>query len=176
MKQAFAKTMTAARQRQRKHHHSGIAAIASLLLLALAPIPPAARAATTERLVVDWHTGLAIGGYDPVAFYTDGKATLGSPDFEFVYGGAVWRFCNVGNRDAFAARPDVYMPQFGGYDPLGVARGIAVAGSPGVWLIAEGRLYLFYNRERLEIFAADSARITAAAERKWPDVLNTLSQ
>jgi len=174
MKQPCAKTMTAARQRQGKHYGASIAAIACLLLLALAPVPPAA--ATTERLVVDWHTGLAIGGYDPVAFFTDGKPTLGSPDFEFCYGGAVWRFRNIGNRDAFAARPDVYMPQFGGYDPLGVARGIAVAGSPSIWLITDGRLFLFYDRDRLEIFAADSARIIAAAERKWPDVLQTLSQ
>ena len=51
------------------------------------------------------------------------------------YAGAVWRFSNVGNREAFAARPDVYMPQFGGYDPVGVARGVAVAGNPLVWLI-----------------------------------------
>ncbi len=174
MKQACAKTMTAARH-QRKRCGAAIAATACLFLLALPPIQPTARAATTETLVVDWHTGLAIGGYDPVAFYTKGKPALGSPDFEFRYGGAVWRFCNVGNRDAFAARPDIYMPQFGGYDPTGVARGIAVAGSPSVWLIAAGRLFLFYDRARLEMFAADSQRLTATAERRWPDVLRTLS-
>ena len=72
------------------------------------------------------------------------------------YGGAVWRFCNVGNRAAFAARPDVYMPQYGGYDPLGVARGVAVAGNPNVWLIAGERLFLFYDRSRREKFAAGS--------------------
>ncbi len=165
--------MTTARQQQ-KRYGAGIAALACLLL-APSAVPPASRAATTERLVVDWHTGLAIGGYDPVAFYTDGKPVLGSPDFEFLYGGAVWRFCNVGNRAAFAAQPDVYMPQFGGYDPLGVARGVAVAGNPSVWLIAGGRLFLFYDRARLEIFTADSERIIAAAERKWPDVLRALS-
>jgi len=61
--------------------------------------------------LVDRHTGLALGGYDPVAFYTDGKPLPGSPEFELQYGGAVWRFSNVGNREAFAARPDVYMPR-----------------------------------------------------------------
>ena len=145
------------------------------VLLILPAGPPASPAATTERIVVDSHTGLAIGGYDPVAFYTDGKPVLGSPDLEFHYSGAVWRFCNIGNRDAFAARPDVYMPQFGGYDPLGVAHGVAVAGNPSVWLIAGGRLFLFNDRGRLEIFAADSEHIIAAAERKWPDVLRGLS-
>jgi hypothetical protein len=138
-------------------------------------MPPAAWSATTETIVVDWHTGLAIDGYDPVAFYTDGRPTLGSPDLEFRYGGAVWRFRNVGNREAFAARPDVYMPKFGGYDPLGVAHGVAVAGNPGVWSITDGRLFLFYDHARLAVFMADAERIAATAEHKWPDVLRTLS-
>ena len=73
--------------------------------------------------MVDWHTGLAIDGYDPVAFFTDGKPVQGSADLELRYGGVVWRFTNVGNRAAFAAAPNVYMPQYGGYDPVGVARG-----------------------------------------------------
>jgi len=137
----------------------------------MAPVAPAA----TERIVVDRHTGLAIGGYDPVAFYTDGKPVLGSPDFELPYGGAVWRFRNIGNREAFAARPDVYMPQFGGYDPLGVADGVAVAGNPLVFLIMSKRLFLFYDRDRLETFTAGAERILAAADRKWPGVLRTLS-
>jgi hypothetical protein len=67
------------------------------------------------------------------------------------------------------------MPQFGGYDPLGVAHGVAVAGNPGVWLIIGGRLFLFYDHDRLKTFAADPERITGAAERKWPEVLRTLS-
>lgn len=165
--------MTAARQ-QRKRYYAGVAAALGLLL-ALAAVPRAPQAATTERIVVDWHTGLAIDGYDPVAFYTDGKPLLGSPDFELPYGGAVWRFRNPGNRAAFAARPDVYMPQFGGYDPVGIAHGVAVAGSPRAWLISGGRLYLFYDRDRLNAFIANTQRIMAAAERKWPQVERTLS-
>ena len=80
--------------------------------------------------MADWHTGLAIDGYDPVAFYTDGKPVPGSPDIELSYAGAIWRFSNTGNRYEFATRPDVYMPQFGGYDPIGVSRGVAVAREP----------------------------------------------
>jgi hypothetical protein len=163
--------MTAARQRRRRRDATVAALVC--LVLALPAAPP--RAATTERLVVDRHTGLAIDGYDPVAFYTDRKPLLGSPDIEFRSGGVVWRFCNVGNRAAFAAHPDVYMPQFGGYDPLGVAHGVAVAGNPRVWLIISKRLFLFYDQARLETFTRDSERIRATAERKWPDVLRTLS-
>jgi hypothetical protein len=164
--------MTSARQ-ERKQYRARLAALAGLVaLLGVGPGVP--RAATTQTIVIDRHTGLAIGGYDPVAFYTEGRPTLGKPDFELSYGGATWRFRNVGNREAFAAHPEIYMPQFGGYDPIGVAHGLAVAGNPNVWLIAGERLFLFYDRARLEKFAADAERLTEAAARKWPAVLRTL--
>jgi hypothetical protein len=67
------------------------------------------------------------------------------------------------------------MPQFGGYDPLGVLHGVAVAGNPNVWLINGERLFLFYDRARLEKFISNPDWLTAQAERKWPDVLRTLS-
>ena len=165
--------MTAAR-RQRKGYRAGLFVIIGLTLAAVA-FPPTHQAAATERIVVAWHTGLAIDGYDPVAFYTDGKPLPGSPDFELSFGGAVWRFANAGNRAAFAARPDIYMPQFGGYDPVGIARGVAVAGNPGIWLISGRRLFLFYDRDHHDRFAADTERVIQAADRKWPDVERTLS-
>ena len=169
----FATTMTAARQK-RKRLCAGFAA-AGVVLMVLSASPPASIAATTERLVVDWHTGLAIGGYDPVAFFTDGRPVAGSANFELRYAGAIWRFRNVGNREAFAAQPDIYMPKFGGYDPIGVTRGVAVAGNPNVWLVTGERLYLFYDRARLESFVTDADRLSAEAERKWPDVRRALS-
>jgi YHS domain-containing protein len=165
--------MTAARQ-ERKPFGAWIAAIAALALLLSVAVPRSV-AATTERIVVDWYSGLAISGFDPVAFFTDGKPRLGSADFEYRYGGAVWRFCNVGNRDAFVANPDVYMPQFGGYDPTAVIRGIAVAGNPEVWIIAGDRLFLFYDQARREKFAAAPDRFFALAQQQWPEVLHTLS-
>jgi YHS domain-containing protein len=165
--------MTAGR-RKRKRLSVFVAACGALVMALAARIPLSA-AAATERIVVDWNSGLAIGGYDPVAFFTDGKAMLGRADFEFHYGGAVWRFCNVGNRAAFAERPDIYMPQFGGYDPTGVARGVAVSGNPNMWMISGQRLFLFYDQAGLEKFAADPEQISAQAARKWPAVEHTLT-
>ena len=130
--------------------------------------------ALTQRIVVDWHSGLAIGGYDPVAFFTQGKPAIGSGKFELPYHGVVWRFCNPGNRAAFAERPDVYMPQYGGYDPVAVAGGLAVAGNPDVWSIVDERLFLFYNPMQREKFLADPARFIAISRRKWPEVMEGL--
>ena len=105
--------------------------------------PAMIRAATTEQLVVDRNSGLAINGFDPVAYFIDGVASLGKGDFEASFAGAVWRFRNEGNRGAFVADPEIYMPRYGGYDPIGVARGVAVAGDPRLWTLAGARLYLF---------------------------------
>jgi hypothetical protein len=127
-------------------------------------------AATVQRVVVDERTGLAIYGFDPVAYFTENAAAPGREELELPFAGAIWRFRNDGNRAAFAQRPDVYMPQFGGYDPVVLARGVATAGHPGVWLIVGERLYLFHTREARASFAADPQAIMTAAQAKWPAV------
>jgi hypothetical protein len=167
--------MTTARQ-ERKLFRTFLASAAVILSLSGSPLDaPIAFAATTERIVVDWHTGLAIGGYDPVAYFTDGKPLIGKEDVELRYAGAVWRFRNIGNREAFATHPDIYMPKFGGYDPIGIAHGVAIAGNPTIWRISGERLFLFFDQERSAAFDADPARAVAAAERAWPDVRASLS-
>lgn len=164
--------MTAARRKQKRY----CARLVTTLCIACAlsaPVLPAF-AGLTQRIVVDWHSGLAIGGYDPVAFFTDGKPMAGSGKLELRYDGVVWRFRNAGNRAEFAERPDVYMPQYGGYDPVGVARGVAVPGNPLVWTIAGERLYLFYDAAQRKKFLDDPARFIAMSQRKWPNVMGGL--
>jgi hypothetical protein len=148
----------------------------SVSVLAWLPATGPAGAATTERVVVDRHSGLAINGFDPVAYFTDSRALPGKDEFESPFAGAVWRFRSEGNQAAFAADPDVYMPRFGGYDPVGVARGVPVPGNPRFWLIEGDRLYLFNSSEAAEEFARDSARAIAIADRKWPSIQRKLAQ
>jgi hypothetical protein len=149
-----------------------------LLGLALAAALPATitslAAATTERIVIDQRTGLAIYGFDPVAYFTNAAAAMGSEELELPYRGAVWRFRNAGNRTAFVQRPDIYMPQFGGYDPVVLARGTATPGHPYLWLVDGNRLFLFHTREARDHFAADPQRAMAAANASWPEVLREL--
>jgi hypothetical protein len=136
---------------------------------------PSIRAATTEQIVADRHSGLAINGFDPVAYFLDGTATLGKDAFEHPFAGVVWRFHNEGNRAVFIADPETYIPRFGGYDPVAVARGVAVPGDPRLWLTSNERLYLFYSPEAQNSFAGDPRQVLTTADRKWPAVQLTLS-
>ena len=136
----------------------------------------ALRAATTERIVVDRHTGLAIYGVDPVAYFTDRKPVAGREEFEHRFAGAVWRFDNDSNRAAFIADPNVYMPRYGGYDPVGIARGVSTAGSPDLWVVYDERLYLFYTAQARQAFIADPALVIASASARWAEVKSELSE
>ena len=133
------------------------------------------RGATTEQIVTDRHSGVAINGFDPVAYFLDGTPTLGKDAFEHTFAGVVWRFHNEGNRVIFIADPEAYVPRFGGYDPVGVARGVAVPGDPRLWLMSDERLCLFYSPEARNSFAVDARRVLTTADRKWPAIQLTLS-
>jgi hypothetical protein len=136
----------------------------------------AALATTTERVVANPRTGLAIEGFDPVAYFIDETATVGRPDFELRYRGAIWRFHNPGNRAVFVENPGEYEPRFGGYDPVAVGRGAPTPGNPEIWLILGGKLYLFYDPRTRDEFRSDPRRLLMQAEARWPNVVKVLSQ
>ena len=143
---------------------------------ALACISHPAQAATTERVIVNRYTGLAIEGFDPVAYFVDARPLIGLEAFEASEAGAVWRFRNEGNRASFVAHPDIYGPQFGGYDPTDLARGVTFAGNPRFWLISGQRLYLFGREDSRDAFAADPAAYLEQANRRWPALRHNLPQ
>lgn len=168
--------MTAQRQ-ERKGFCRGIALIAIFATASgVFGDLVAARAATTQRVVVDRYTGLAIEGIDPVGYFTDGRPVIGDSGYEASEAGAVWRFANPDNRAFFLAHPEIYSPRFGGYDPVGVARGVTFAGSARLWLIVGHRLYLFGDDENRTAFAAQPARYIHEADERWSTLKETLAQ
>lgn len=168
--------MTAERQ-ERYGRRPGIAFIGLLAaLIGLSGSDWAVRATTTERLVVNRYSGLAIEGFDPVAYFTDQDAIRGLADYEISQSGAVWRFRNASNRASFAAHPEIYGPQFGGYDPVDVARGVTAGGNPRFWLVSGQRLYLFGLEEHRAAFAANPDRYRAEAQARWPSLQQQLAQ
>jgi len=158
--------MTAARQPEK----AGFWAV-TVVLAALFAGPAAA-----DPLVVNPATGLALSGFDPVAYFADHDARLGRADLEMGHDGAVWRFLNPGNRDAFREHPATYTPRFGGYDPVGVARNRSVAGNPQVWAIVGDRLYFFYSEDERAAFIKAPGRVLEVAERNWPEVVRTIGR
>ena len=139
-------------------------------------LAPAVRATTTERVVAARFSGLAIDGFDPVAYFVQNRAVLGLPDYEAQEAGAVWRFHNEGNRASFLAHPEVYAPQFGGYDPIDVARGVTFAGNPNFFAVVGQRLYLFGLEAHRDAFAADPEHFLPDARERWPQLEQMLSQ
>jgi hypothetical protein len=167
--------MTAPRRLRKRHFWFHPGAIVALGV-ALAVVPAALRAATTERVVVDRHTGLALYGIDPVAYFTDRKPVVGRAAFEHRHAGAIWRFDNEGNRAAFAADPEVYMPRYGGYDPVGIGRGLSTPGFPELWVIYNERLYLFYTADARKTFLDSPASVIANASARWAEVKSGLAE
>ncbi|MGL5446084.1 MAG: YHS domain-containing (seleno)protein [Rhabdaerophilum sp.] len=127
-----------------------------------------------EMVISDPWSGAAISGYDPVAFFVEQDAKAGKPDFSLVHQGTVWHFANEGNRAAFREQPDAYVPAFGGYDPVALASGLIVAGTPRFFLVHEGRLYLFRRAENRAAFAA-KPQLAADAQNLWPELSRQLS-
>ena len=148
------------------------------LLAGLTPIMglETALGSTTERVVVNRYSGVAIEGFDPVAYFADARPVRGIPDYEVAAAGAVWRFRNESNRAAFVAHPEIYGPQFGGYDPIDLARGVTYAGNPRFWMVSGQRLYLFGREENRIAFAADPARFLKEAATRWPALQQALAQ
>ena len=171
--------MTAQRQ-EANGRGPGIAFIASGLVVAAVVLGTQAghraQAATTERVVANRYSGIAIEGFDPVAYFVDASPMIGLPEFEAAEAGVVWRFRNEGNRASFVAHPDIYGPQFGGYDPVDLARGVTYGGNPRFWLIAGQRLYLFGREENRDAFAADPERFQSEANSRWPALEQQLAQ
>jgi hypothetical protein len=111
--------------------------------------------------------GVAIQGYDTVAYFTDGRAMQGKPEFEHVWGGWRWWFGTAEHRDLFAREPDRYAPRFGGYCTGGLSLGYKMVPDPENWYIVDGELHLQHSKEGREKTLADPRPVIAKAEETW---------
>lgn len=139
------------------------------LAFSAAPVLAAAPAAPVSAS----EQGLAIRGYDPVAYFTAGRPVAGSADHEYRWNGATWRFASAESRARFAADPDAYAPRFGGYCAWAVSQNYLAPGDPQVWRIVDGRLYLNFNARAKMLWEADLEGAVARGSANWPGVLAT---
>jgi YHS domain-containing protein len=112
--------------------------------------------------------GIAIRGYDPVAYFRDGGPRAGKEEHSLRHAGVTWRFASAENKAAFAADPDRFTPAYGGYCAYGVAKGGLYKIEPDAWSIRDGRLYLNYDRSVQAAWAKQPGHFIATADRKWP--------
>ena len=114
--------------------------------------------------------GVALRGYDPVAYFDVGQPTLGLPALSHTYKGSTFRFASEANLKKFVADPEKYAPQFGGFCALGTANGYKVKTEPDAFKVVDGKLYFNYNRKVLELWTQDQAGYITRANKNWPDV------
>ncbi len=141
--------------------------MAAVFLLAM-PVAAMAKSEINQSYI----GSVAIEGTDPVAYFTEKKAVEGSSEYSHPWKGAQWRFKNAANRDAFAAAPEKYAPQFGGYCAWAVSQGYTAGIDPEAWTVHKGKLYLNYSKGVQADWAKDIPGNIAKAENNWPKALD----
>ncbi len=125
-----------------------------------------AAAASADTLPYATDNG-TIDRYDPVPYFTDGKAQRGSPEITVDWTGATWRFTSVEHRDAFVENPEKYAPQYGGYCAFGLAHGSDVPTNLKAWTIWEGKLNLKTIEEVTATWRYNPHKLIERADLKW---------
>ena len=148
-----------------------ILALALGLFTAMGP----AHAKHPNGVVNDTWDGVAIKGYDPVAYFTIGRAVKGSEEFTHEWLETKWLFANAEHRDLFAADPLSYVPQYGGYcsDATFVENKADI--NPTAWRIVNSRLYLFYSEPGAAAWSQDDYAVKKA-DAAWEHVKAGLAQ
>ncbi len=120
---------------------------------------------------VDKRTGLAIYGYDPVAYFTQSKPVKGNNTFVVEHQGTKWAFSSAANMQAFSANPEKYLPQYGGYCAFAASKNKIAKIDPNAWSIKNGKLYLNYNDKIRSRWLKDVDRMIVKGDRNWPALL-----
>jgi len=111
--------------------------------------------------------GVAINGYDPVAFFAENMAVQGTDQYKHEWNGTTWQFKNAANRDTFKSNPEKYAPQFGGYCAYGMSENHKTPTEPQAFTIVDDKLYLNYNMDVLKMWRKDTKGRIAKAETNW---------
>lgn len=138
----------------------------ALLAVALF-VASSAMAASEYNLDAD---GLALKGYDPVAYFSDNAAVPGSEEYTATVDGVTYHFASAENRDAFTADPAKYSPQFGGFCAMAAAMGKKFDVDPAAFSVVDGKLYLNVNQKVQAKWQEDIPGNIAKGEANWPNI------
>jgi YHS domain-containing protein len=115
--------------------------------------------------------GIAIRGYDAVAYFKVSKRVQGNEQYQHTWNGATWYFSSEANRDAFAKDPEKYAPQFGGYCAYAASRDYIYDADPNFWKIVDGKLYLNFNGDAKKEWEKDIPTNIKKGNENWPDLM-----
>jgi len=113
-------------------------------------------------------TGLELRGYDPVAYFTEGRPDMGQATYAAVHSGATYRCATQAHLQAFEANPETYVPHYGGFCAYGVAVGAKFDGDPMLWKIGDGKLSLNLNLDMQKKWESDIPGHRTKADTHWP--------
>ncbi len=147
----------------------------ALFAILLSVAVPAARAQAARSVINVNRNGVAIEGYDPVAYHTLSRPVQGDPAISFRWMDATWLFATASHRELFAQDPERYAPRFGGYCSWAVSRGSTASIDPNAWHVENGFLYLNLNPRLNRDFIANIAENIRRAEANWPGIRDRLS-
>ena len=136
--------------------------------------PLAAYAATSRYFWSDPSTGFAIGGFDPLSYFTTRRPKRGNGDYEYEWHGVTFRFINQGNFAEFKKYPHIYAPRYGGYDAYSMADGKLVEGNPNIWMKRNNRIYLFASRKNRALWLVRRDDKVSAANLHWKEISKDL--
>ena len=114
--------------------------------------------------------GVALRGYDPVAYFIEDEPVKGQEVYSFVWQEATWYFATAENRDLFSDEPEKYAPANGGYCTFGIVLGKKFDGDPKVWSVIKSRLYVFLNEDVQQKFLLDSTGNLQKVAANWPTI------
>lgn len=149
---------------------AGLFATALVLVLGPFSIARAGNHVNTSTGMTLAGAPLAIHGYDPVAYFTEGQARVGKAAFTATYDGAAYRFVSQANKEKFGRSPERYAPQYGGYCAFGVSVGAKFDGDPTLFRVVDGKLYLNLNPDIQAKWQQDIPGNIAKADRSWTQI------
>ena len=114
--------------------------------------------------------GVAIKGYDPVAYFTDGKPVQGKAEYNSHYKDGIFRFASAEHKKLFDSNPDKYAPQYGGFCAYGTATGHKADVDPAAFSVVDDKLYLNYNKSVQGKWKQDVPGYIVQANQQWPSV------
>jgi YHS domain-containing protein len=150
-----------------RFHFRVLMAALTAILIGFAVHPASAK----DPVYTSTFSSLAVSGYDPVAYFTEGKPVEGRSEFEYEWMGATWRFASKEHLETFKADPEAFAPQYGGYCAWAVSQGYTASSDPEAWRIVDGKLYLNYSFDIQQRWEKDIPGFIQSANANWPKVI-----